>query len=258
MKNIRYLAAVIAFMICLPAMAMAAEANPVWKVGIIPYYHGDETCTYGDFSLYSDFEIPEREKIASEVAAETMGLRPCPACASAFGPVFTGEFPDWDHEIAPWDFGGMDTYLPRDVRAAWGDAGNVIYEMVGEGPFPEDYAGRYRNASGGYTIMMVDPTPERIEKYRKTLKSEFWVMAATYSMNELRALQDDLTDIMGFDGLTINSLYVSEGCNCVVVGANDTSPEALTAIHAYMAMKGYDDPGMVILEYSEGATAVDF
>jgi len=104
----------------------------------------------------------------------------------------------------------------------------------------------------------VDPTPERIEKYRKTLKGEFWVMEATYSMNELRALQDEFGNIMGFDGLTINMLGVSVDGNCLVVGANDTSQEALAAIHAYMTMKGYDDPRMIVLEYAEPATLVDF
>ncbi|MBR6766392.1 MAG: hypothetical protein IKM02_00410, partial [Clostridia bacterium] len=198
------------------------------------------------------------EEIPTKTEAETMGLRPCPSCTTEFKPVFSGTFPEWNHDINPWDLGSADTHLPKEIRSHWGNAPDAIYEIAGDGPYPEDYAGIFFNACGGYTIMMVNPSVERIEKYRKTLKSEFWVMEAAYSMNQLMALQDELTDIMGFDGLNINSLGISVDGNCVVIGANDTSPDAHRAIYAYMAMKGFEDPGMVVLEYSEGASTADF
>jgi hypothetical protein len=227
-------------------------------VGIVPYYHENETCGFGGFSMYTYLDVPERMKITDEVVASGEGLRPCPSCTSAFRPVFTGDFPEWKHEINPWEFGSMDTHLSRDIRSGWGDAANAIYEIAGEGPYPEDYAGIFVNACGGYTIMMVNPTPERIQKYRETLGAEFWVMEATYSMNELMALQKELENIMGFDGLAINSLGMSVDGNCIVIGANDTSPEAHAAIYAYMAMKGFEKPGMAVLEYSEGSSTMYF
>ena len=252
LKNI----AALWMILCLTVACAGAET--VYRVGNIPYYHTDGTCSFGGFSLNPGPDDAERAEIASEAEAENMNLRPCPACAADFRPTFTGTFPEWDSDIDPWDFGNSDTRLSKEAREGWGNVADAIYEIAGDGPYPEDYAGIFFNACGGYTIMMVDPTPERIETYRKTLKGEFWVMEATYSLNELRALQDELNDIMGFDGLTINMLGVSIDGNCLAVGANDTSQEALTAIYAYMAMKGYDDPGMIVLEYSEGATTNDF
>ena len=235
-----------------------AETETVYKVGNIPYYHGDGTCSFGGFSLNRTFDGPEREEILSKVEAEAMGLRPCPSCTTEVKPTFSGTFPEWNHDINPWDFGNDDTRLSKEARKDWGSVSNTIFEIAGDGPYPEDYGGIFHNACGGYTIMMVNPTPERIERYRKTLKGEFWVMEATYSLNQLYALQEELTDIMGFDGLNINSLGVSVDGNCLAVGANDTSEQALAAIHAYMAMKGYDDPRMMVLEYSEPAVTVDF
>lgn len=248
--------AVILMMLCLTVAC--AETGTVFKVAAIPYYHTDAACSFGGFSLYSGFGSPERVEISSEAEAEAMGLRPCPSCTTEFKPTFSGVFPEWKHAIDPWDFGSNDTRLSKEARKDWGDVSGTIYEIAGEGPYPEDYAGIFFNACGGYTIMMVDPTPERIEKYRKTLKGEFWVMEATYSLNELRTLQNELINIMGFEGLTINGLGVSVDGNCLVIGANDTSEDALKAILAYMSMKGYDDPRMVVLEYSEGASTVDF
>lgn len=251
--------AAIAMAICMvETCGVAVETETVFKAGTAPYYHVDGNCSFGNFSLNSKFSGPERVGISSEAEAETMGLRPCPSCTTEFKPTFTGTFPEWKHDINPWDFGNDDTRLSKEARKDWGNVSDAIYEIAGEGPYPEDYAGIFFNACGGYTIMMVDPTPERIEKYKKTLKGEFWVMEATYSLNELRALQDELVNIMGFDGLTINSLGSSMDGNCVVVGANDTSEEALAAIHAYMAMKGFDDPRMMVLEYAEPAVTVDF
>lgn len=236
----------------------AAAAESVYKVGIIPYYHNESGCSFGDFTVYSGFDMPETVEISSATEAEATGLRPCPACATDFRPVFTGDFPEWKHETAPWDFGGPDTYLTQKVRAQWGDAANAIYEIAGEGPYPDDYAGIFVNASGGYTVMMVNPTPERIEKYRKTLKSEFWVMEASYNLNYLYEIQAALTDIMGFDGLNIHSLSAGVDCNCVIIGTNDTSPSAQSAIEAYLAMKGYDDPRAFILQYQEPAVVTEF
>lgn len=251
--------AAIALIICMAGTCgVAGEAEKVFKVGTAPYYHADGTCSFGNFSLNCKFSGPERVEIPSEAEAETMGLRPCPSCTTEFKPTFTGTFPEWKHDINPWDFGNNDTRLSKEARKDWGNVADAISEIAGEGPYPEDYAGIFYNACGGYTIMMVNPTPERIEKYRKTLKGEFWVMEATYSMNEMRALQNELTNIMGFDGLTIRSLGVSVDGNCLAIGANDTSEEALTAILAYMGMKGFDDPGMVILEYQEEITLDEF
>ncbi|MBE5772474.1 MAG: hypothetical protein E7337_00895 [Clostridiales bacterium] len=254
----RFIKSVALILLALCLSCACAETGTVYKVGNIPYYHADAACSFGGFSLKSGFEDAERVEIESEVAAEGMNLRPCPSCTTEFKPVFTGTFPEWNHDVDPWDFGDMNTHLSKSDRKDWGNVADTIWEIVGEGPYPEDYAGIFYNACGGYTIMMVDPTPERIEKYRKTLKGEFWVMEATFSLNYLRALQDELINIMGFDGLTINSLGSSMDGNCVVIGANDTSDEALAAIHAYMAMKGFDDPRAVVLEYAEPAHTVDF
>lgn len=255
MRFIEVLAIVLA-VVCLFSTFAAAEG--MFRVGDIPYYHLDNNCDFGGFSMHSSFDEAEQIEITDKVGKYGTTLRPCPSCASSFKPMFSGDFPEWPHDINPWELGGGDTHLPRDIRSGWGNAADAIYEIAGEGPYPDDYAGIFANACGGYTIMMVNPTPERIEKYRETLKSEFWVMEATCSMNELMALQDELTHIMGFDGLNINFLGVSVDGNCLIIGANDTSPEAHAAIYAYMTMKGFDDSNMVILEYSEGTSTVDF
>ena len=255
MRFVRLFAAVTAA-VCLISVCAAEEI--MYRVGNIPYYHRDAACDFGGFSMHSSSDMQERTEITDKVGENGVTLRPCPSCASEFRPVFTGDFPEWQHDINPWELGNPDTHVSKDIRSTWGGAADAIYEIAGNGPYPEDYAGIFFNACGGYTIMMVNPTPERIEKYRQTLKSEFWVMEATYSMNELMKLQDELIHIMGFDGLTVNSLGVSVDGNCLLIGANDTSAEASRAIYAYMAMKGFDDPGMAVLEYSEGASSMDF
>ncbi|MBR6766933.1 MAG: hypothetical protein IKM02_03180, partial [Clostridia bacterium] len=214
----RFMKSIALILLVMCMTCACAETGVVYKVGNIPYYHVDNTCEFGGFSLNRTFSGPEREEIPTKKEAETMGLRPCPSCTTEFKPVFSGTFPEWNHDINPWDFGNDDTRLSKEARKDWGAVSKTISEIAGDGPYPEDYAGIFYNACGGYTIMMVDPTPERIEKYRKTLKGEFWVVEATYSMNALRALQAELGNIMGFDGLTIRSLGVSVDGNCLTIG----------------------------------------
>lgn len=246
---------VLGVLLCLPsAMAETGIDQKNYHSGNSPYYHWDLSCDFGTYSLNAgDYDGGKAVLDASAI----QNYRPCPVCASAFAPTFSGSFPEWPHEEKPWDFGNADTRLSAAQRENWGNVADAVNQRFGDGPYPEDYAGIYYNACGGYTIMMVNPTPERIEEYRKLLGGEFWVVEATYSLNVLRALQASIEDIMGFEGLNICETSVSIDGNCMVVGANRVDASARAAITAYMAMRGYEDPKMLVIELAEPSVTVD-
>lgn len=243
-------------LLCLPtAVAETKIDQKCYHSGNSPYYHWDAACDFGTFSLNNEDYDWEKAVLGNDAI---QNYRPCPGCASAFVPTFSGSFPEWPHEEKPWDFGNANTRLSPAQRESWGNVADAIDERFGEGPYPEDYAGIYYNACGGYTIMMVNPTPERIEAYRSALKGEFWVVEATYSLNTLRALQTCMEAIMGFEGLNICETSVSIDGNCLVVGADRVDASAQSAITAYMAMKGYEDPKMLVLEPAEPSVTSAF
>jgi len=211
------------------------------------WYHGEEGCDFGGLVFGSGWDTPEFREL-TKAEAEAAYLRPCPACAREWKAAFSGEFPEWQHEISPWGIGmggGPETYLPYEIRKEWGDFSGRMYEEYGEGPFPEGYAGLYMNASGGVTMMLADPTPERIDIIQRYMGAEFWTLEADFDWNYLTELQGVLVEMMG-DAYGIHSVGVSVDGNAVSVGVDDDDPEITEAICRAVEEKGYDRRAMVV------------
>ena len=210
------------------------------------YCHNDPNCSFGVWETGDEYT--ELLTYASRGEAEAAGARLCPSCAADWKPMFTGSFPAWTLEIRPWVIGSPDTWLPAEVREAWGNVPERIYELWpqtfgGEGDrAPDDYAGVFLNACGGYTVLMTNPTAERAADYRDTLDCDFWVMEARYSLNELLEAQSWITEkLMGGEEnwFGIVSCGVMEDMNRVEIGTTDASPENRAAILRTLCENGF-------------------
>ena len=188
------------------AVCITAGAEACYKLPNEAYYHMDPKCRFGaENPPYSDGDTAV---YASENDAIATGARPCPGCASSHEPTFSGNFPKgWNADIQPWALGTPETWLPKKVRSTWGDVSARINEFVKgtyepatdsthASAYPKDYGGIFRNACGGYTLLMVDSNPEKIDQWKKALGCNFWVLNADYSMNDLISLNNAISDIM--------------------------------------------------------------
>lgn len=238
-------------MVCLLGCCAYAEEQVYYAAENRNWYHAESGCDFGGLSMRNGFEETEFHEL-SKAEAEAEYLRPCPACAREWEAAFSGEFPEWNHEVKPWGIGeggGPETYLPYEIRKEWGDFSGRMYEEYEEGPFPEGYAGIYRNASGGTTLMLAEPTPERLEIIRRFMGAEFWALEADFDWNYLTEMQNILIEMMG-DAYGIHSLSVSVDGNCVTVGVDDDDPEIMEAICKTIEEKGYDRRAMLIMRES--------
>lgn len=225
--------------------AANAEEQVYYAAEHQSWYHAKQGCDFGGAALSSSFAEPVFFEMTKE-EAEIAYLRPCPACAREWRAAFSGEFPTWEHDVEPWSLGGsFDTYLPVDVRSAWGDFSNAMYELYGFGPFPDDYAKHYRNASGGVTVMLVNPSLDRMESIREHLGADFWVLEADFDWNYLTELQNMLSDMMG-EKFGIHSVGANVEGNCLNVGVDNDESEIIEAIYNAIKEKGYDRRAVVI------------
>ena len=205
----RYIALILCLML-LAVLPASAEAESCYSRENAPYWHKNPDCHFAETD-WMDVGILGGETRALEVnQAESEGQKPCPGCATAFAPTFTGEFPEWTHVLAPWGYEKGDMVedddwprgvveLPPDVVSTWGmpveklnhlfsEAWDEENEITIDPDYPVDYAGVYKNACGGFTFLLVDPTPRRVAEWRELLEGEFWVISAQYGWNDLRRL----------------------------------------------------------------------
>ena len=216
------------------------------------WYHRDISCRFGEFSFGNAFDLTESSAVSS--SEEALFLRPCPACAREWKAEFTGEEVEWTHEVEPWQLGGLlEMRLPYDILKTYGDLVEWMNDNYPVGPYPDGYAGLYRNASGGITLMLVHPTSERISEIRMRTASEFWVLSADYDWNTLTALENTLIGMMD-DSFGIHTVYISVDANCAVVYVDDDCAEIRNAIYSRITQNGFDRAALVI-EKAERASA---
>lgn len=217
-----------------------ALAEPtVCTAGTEPYFHARPDCRFGCFGA-QDFSGTQR---CTEAEALGQGKRPCPGCMGA--PVFTGEFPEWTHDVMPWDFGGMDTWLSSEILVRWGDAGDALRALDA---LPGDFAGLFRNACGGYTVMLVHPDEVRIAQLRSQLGCEFWVMDAEFRRSDLDAIQAAVCRLMEEGRFGVHGCYVKEDANRTVIETDDASEETVRGVADALAEAGFEDPRMYHIE----------
>ena len=250
----------------------------VWSGANAPYWHADAACRFGQTGWQGE-AAPEagepRQVTAAE--AEALGQKPCPGCATAFRPTFTGEFPEWTFDVEPWgsdpvemtESGGWPrrvTALPPEVLAGWGDPAGRLHELFPEDTdpetgetvysYPDDYAGIFVNNSECCTLMLRDPTPGRVAEWREALGCEFWVISAKYGWNELQALYRAARGFMGADVrlakagdarvFYIVSIGTDQIGNAVEIGvATEHFDEGARLMRQSLAFAGFSDPGMV-------------
>ena len=223
-------------------------AETVYGVKGEPYYHKDASCEYGLLGYEARMESPSKGTLTT---AEACHMRACPSCASEWTPYFTAAFPKWEQDVKPWVTGSANEVSDK-LKKQWG--GNVAAKidakvkesklnMLNTTEYPVDYAGVFRNASGCYTVLMVNPTVSRAEKYSRVLGCEFWVLSADYSMNELIALNNAMVLIMGADTgsvMCINSCGIDVVANRVEIGTSDTTDKNLNLICACVEALGFE------------------
>lgn len=240
---------------------MAGQAETVYFAFGEPYYHKNASCEFGTFTMSDDNARYQLE--CDKDFAVSCDCRVCPSCASAFKPYFTGKGTTWIHEVKPWDFGGPDTYVDQSIRDKWGDPSGRINEMypdiyIGYHTYPSNYAGIFRNACGGYTLLMVKPTAAKCKSWSKALKSDFWVIEAKYSLNQLNTLYDyALRELLSLNVHGVNSVGIAVDANRVTIGTPDVSIKNQALILADIVSKGYPSDAVMIV-YSSAATTWDF
>lgn len=233
-----------------------AEENLFYTAENRSWYHADQSCRFGEFS--KETAAFETEFFAFALSDTDISLRPCPACARDWKPVFSGETPEWPHEIAPWQLGGTpEMRLPYETLKDYGDLSEWMYEAYKDGPYPDWYAGLYRNASGGYTLMLVNPTPNLIQEIRILTGTEFWTLAADYDWNTLAALQSAMVEMMN-GAFGIHSVGISVDENCVIVGVDDDTGEICNAIRSAAAQMGFDSNAVLIHKQERAEFFSDF
>ena len=250
----RYIALILCLML-LAVLPASSEAELCFSRENAPYWHKNPDCHFAETD-WMDVGILGEETCELEVnQAESEGQKPCPCCATAFAPTFTGDFPDWPHPIAPWDIGTSETWVSKKVREKWGDPAERIKTLCPERidpntgecidpDYPDDYAGLYVNAAGGYTLMIVDPTSERVSTYRRRLNGEFWVLYVLYGWETLRTAQNTVDEQLDWKALCICSTGVDVICNRVVIGVYEDLPTNTVRIRGLLAALGYDSENM--------------
>ncbi len=270
--------ALVLCLVILAALPASAEAEHCYSRENAPYWHKNPDCHFAETD-WMDVGILGGETRALEVnQAESEGQKPCPGCATAFAPTFTGEFPEWTHVLAPWGYEKGDMVedddwprgvveLPPDVVSTWGmpveklnhlfsEAWDEENEITIDPDYPVDYAGVYKNACGGFTFLLVDPTPRRVAEWRELLEGEFWVISAQYGWNDLRRLAKAAERILfadvelrkddGPSYFHIVSVSVSEIANVVEIGVLPGGFDAgVQRIREALAEAGYSDPCML-------------
>lgn len=269
--------ALVLCLVILAALPASAEAELCFSRENAPYWHKNADCHFAETD-WMDVGFLGGETRALEVnQAESEGQKPCPGCAATFPPTFTGVFPDWPHTLAPWGYEKGDMVeddgwprgvveLPADVLKTWGAPDEKLYDMFpeagdfeegGKTVYPDDYAGVFINACGGCTILLVDPSIERVSECRELLQGEFWVLSARYSYNELKVLARAVSNRILTDdserrarGETsyyhIVSVSVSQIANVVQIGVlPDGFDEGVQRIREALAEAGYSDPCML-------------
>jgi len=159
------------------------------------YYHTDIACDKG-----KKFPL-------SEEAALLFGKSACPLCVKGTQPVYTGDCAfEWTFEGKPWMLNTADFELRQRVRNSVPEAFReesweteaqfdalYINDDTGEQKqtFPEDYAGRYLNAAGGLTFLLVDPTPQSIAAFDAAYGGGVWIVPAKYGKEELEVIRQE-------------------------------------------------------------------
>ena len=223
--------------------AVPAFAEGVWSSASEGYYHKDANCTFGMEYTWSESE-PRAERSVADCASQTA----CPSCASDWPPRFTGDFPEWKHEIQPWAFGASpETAFPCEIRRAWLDDPEVGAPDEDAIDWPSFYAGRFANASGGLTVMVVQPTEDRVQALRILMGGDFWVLSANYGRAELLDLQAAVDSLMT-DGLYgVHGSGMSSDLNRVTISVDDDSEEIRAGIADALREKGFTDGRMFLI-----------
>ena len=224
--------------------AVPAFAEGVWSNASEGYYHKDANCTFGMEYTWSESE-PRAERSVADCASQTA----CPSCASDWPPRFTGDFPEWKHEIQPWACGASpETAFPYEIRRAWLDDPEVGAPDEDAIDWPSFYAGRFANASGGLTVMVVQPTEDRVQALRILMGGDFWVLSANYGRAELLDLQATVVDSLMTDGLYgVHGSGMSSDLNRVTISVDDDSEEIRAGIADALREKGFTDGRMFLI-----------
>ena len=225
--------------------AVPAFAEGVWSSASEGYYHKDANCTFGMEYTWSEYE-PRAERSVADCASQTA----CPSCASDWPPRFTGDFPEWKHEIQPWACGASpETAFPYEIRRAWLDDPEVGAPDEDAIDWPSFYAGRFANASGGLTVMVVQPTEDRVQALRILMGGDFWVLSANYGRAELLDLQAAVVDSLMTDGLYgVHGSGRSSDLNRVTISVDDDSEEIRAGIADALREKGFTDGRMFLIQ----------
>lgn len=233
--------------------AVPAFAEGVWSSASEGYYHKDANCTFGMEYTWSESE-PRAERSVADCASQTA----CPSCASDWPPRFTSDFPEWKHEIQPWAFGASpETAFPYEIRRAWWDDPEVGTPDEDAIDWPSFYAGRFANASGGLTVMVAQPTEDRVQALRILMGGDFWVLSANYGRAELLDLQAVVVDSLMTDGLYgVHGSGMSSDLNRVTISVDDDSEEIRAGIADALRDKGFAD-GRMFLIRQEGRAQFD-
>ena len=242
----RYIALILCLML-LAVLPASAEAESCYSRENAPYWHKNADCHFAETD-WMDVGILGGETRALEVnQAESEGQKPCDMV-----------------EDDGWPRGVVE--LPADVLKTWGAPDEKLYDMFpdagdfeegGKTVYPDDYAGVFINVCGGCTILLVDPSIERVSEWRELLQGEFWVLSARYSYNELKVLARAVSNRILTDdserrarGETsyyhIVSVSVSQIANVVQIGVlPDGFDEGVQRIREALADAGYSDPCML-------------
>jgi len=188
----RILAAVLILIILLTFVSLAGE-DVFYTTKEEAYYHKDSSCD------------EEQKYPISQSAAELFGKIPCPVCVVCFFPVYTGSYVmDEKTFEKAWIYGGnsVESISVPDIFLEESAETNRRFDEIHKQefsqktlsfeltvPYPDDYAGRYRNAAGGMTYLLKNPDDAKIKAFHNQYGGGVFIAPAKYGMNELENIR---------------------------------------------------------------------
>ena len=109
---------------------------------------------------------------------------------SVWTPLYTGEDRAWEHQY-PW---APDAAEGETLESNQDEGIEAAVDIGYHGKGLPGFAGYYLNCSGTLTVALVDPQEDMIEEYAKESSTGFWIIDAEYTLEELEAAAEGLSN----------------------------------------------------------------
>lgn len=164
---------------------------------------------------------------------------------SGWQPYFTGEEPEWAYNPdEPWSW-ARDGDNSFDQTHAM-DAHTSLYTFLESF---SGYAGCYVNSNGYLTVVLAEPTMDKVNEISQRSAAPVWIVAADYSYSTLRRALDEV-----FPAITT---WMAEHPEAPIGGLSGGIRDDINRVHLDLSGSGipqlldaFDFPGCIELAYT--------